>query len=120
MKKTMEYSVLRYIPSQAAGEAINLGILFYDKPTGYCNFRHTQNYNRIIAFDREISKNNLEVLLEGIEQEVIKDNKREFDINKFIKYYINSFKFEKPRLIEYEDLNEIQDELFRLYLSQDA
>lgn len=120
MKKTLKYSILRYMPSHVTGESINLGILFYDQPTGRCQFRHTRNYNRIMAFDEEISRKSIEVLLEGIEQEVNKGNKESFDMDKFIKYYINNFKFEKPHSIEYDNLDETQERLFTEYFSQDT
>ena len=120
MEKVLKYSVLRYSPNIVTGEAINLGILYSDETRGYHSFRYTHNYDRILKFDDTLSKEELVSILEGIEKEINSDKYKEsFDIDSFIKYYINSYYFEKNLSFLYDDLEKGVDDLYAMYLRFD-
>ena len=63
MKKLLKYSVLRYSPSTIAGEKINLGIMFYDIPSGYREFKYSKKFSRLATFDDEIDLTMVKKLL---------------------------------------------------------
>lgn len=101
MEKILKYSVLRYSPSIVSGESINLGILYSDEATGFHSFRFTHRLNRVLQFDDTLSKEKLLNILEGIET-TVSEQKDDFDIDKYIKYYINSYRFERTQI---KDIN---------------
>lgn len=120
MSKLLKYSVLRYFPSIVAGESINLGILYSEEKTGYCSFRFTQNISRIKSFDDELDRDALLDLLKGIEEDVKSDSgKGKFNIDRFIKFYINNFRFDQPQTIVYEKLDTIVERLYKSYFRFD-
>ena len=120
MGKKLRYSVLRYSPSIISGEAINLEILFSADAEGYHSFWFTGNFQRIIRFDDTLDRNVLKDLLTGIQLEVCDlDMEGSFDLDSFIKFYINDFHFEKPRTILYENLDEAVDGLKKTYFRFD-
>ncbi len=120
MEKIIKYSILRYFPTLFGGESINLGILFSDVKTGFCSFRYTSNLQRVQSFDDEIDRRSLVNLLEGIRQEVSNQSENgEFDLDGFIKYYINNYAFDKPQLVKYDDLERTTEELYRTFFRFD-
>ena len=120
MEKILKYSVLRYSPSTLSGERINLGILFSEESTGMHSFYYTKNLNRIKSFDDELDKTALKELLIGISKEVEGEwNNTGFDIQKFTKYYINDFKFDRIQAITYETIEKIISELQKVYFRFD-
>lgn len=120
MEKVLTYSVLRYSPSALSGERINLGILFAEESTGYHSFYYTQNLGRVKHFDDGLNTTILKEFLRGIEEEVAGDwNKENFSIRKFVKYYINDYKFEKPQAIVYDNLKDTINSLVKTYFRFD-
>ncbi len=116
MKKTLKYSVLKYSPAKIPGEFINIGILFSEEAVNYHAFYYSKNIARITKFDDVIDANVLRDFLFGIKQDVEEyDYDENFDIDYYVKFYINDYKFEKPKTIEYEDLEEIIDALKKTY-----
>ena len=58
--------------------------------------------------------------MRGIEEEVAGDwNKENFSIRKFVKYYINDYKFEKPQAIVYDNLKDTINSLVKTYFRFD-
>lgn len=117
MGKLLKYSVLRYSPSKVAGEKINLGIIFSDMESNYREFKYSKKFSRLSTFDDEIDISMVKKLLQGICDDVsgnlfTYDN---FDIDQYTKYFVNDFSFEKPKLIEYDDLDEIVKKLHKTY-----
>ena len=120
MEKLLKYSVLRYLPSKLSGEKINLGILFSEENTGYHSFYCTKNFQRIKYFDDELEKKTLRDFLTEIKEDVESEwNRENFDIDEFIKFYINSFCFEKTASIIYEDLDSMIESLKKAYFRFD-
>ena len=120
MEKVLKYSILRYSPSILAGEKINLGILFSEESVGYHSFYYTRNLGRIKSFDDELNKSVIKEFLLGIEEEITSEWQDDyFDIDKYIKYYINDYKFESPQVIMYDDLNAVISRLKKAYFRFD-
>ena len=120
MEKVLRYSVLRYSPSLLSGEKINLGIVFSEESTGYHSFYYARNLSRINSFDDEIDIPVLKDFLIGIEEEVAGDwFSTGFDIDSFIRFYINDYKFDSTQAILYHDLEEMITTLKKTYFRFD-
>ena len=117
MKKTLKYSVLKYSPSASPDKETNLGILFTEESTGYRFFYHVEDPERITGLDEKLSKPAIKEFLLGIEEEV-SDRRHEnsFDMERFIKYYINDYKFDTPKTVQYDDLDTSIAGLIQNYL----
>ena len=103
MEKVLKYSIFRYSPYLLPGKETVLGILFSEETTGYRSFYYTKDLTQIQFFDDKLDPSILQDLLIGISEEV---KEEKFDIDSFIKFYINDYKFDKPRIITYQDLEE--------------
>ena len=116
MEKILKYSVLRYSPSTVAGEKINLGIIFYDVVSGYREFKYLKKFNRLSTFDDEIDLSMVKKLLQSIEDDVSGNLfSLKFDIEEYTKYFVSDFSFDKPKLIQYDDLNDMIERLHKTY-----
>ncbi len=116
-KKLMKYSVLRYSPSRVSGEHINLGILFDAPEDSFYEFRYIRKYTRLATFDDELNIENVKVLLHDIKSDV--DGNifigNAFNIDEYVKFFINDFCFEKPKAISYEKIEEVVASLHKAY-----
>ena len=112
---TLKYSVLRYSPSPISGEQINLGILICDESTDYREFYSTEKYSRLIAFDDELDIDLIHMLLCGI-REVVTDMAKKFDMEEFIRFYINAFHFDDIKSITYDEMDKTLEYLRITYL----
>ncbi len=121
MEKVMRYSVLRYSPSKISGERINLGILFDSKIDGYHSFMYSRKFSRLSHFSDEVNVNDVKDLLGNIAEDVKGSllSTEEFDIDEYVKYFINDFNFERPKMVAYDDLEEIVDKLYKTYFRFD-
>lgn len=121
MEHILKYSVLRYSPSRVSGEKINLGILFSDENRGLHQFKYSKNFKRLKNFDDEVSIELVKKTLDGISLDVnnslFKDDS--FSIYNYIKFYINSFSFDEPKAIYYEDWDTIIEEINKSYFRFD-
>jgi len=117
MGKYLKYSVLRYSPSKVAGEKINLGIIFSDMESAYKEFKYSKRFSRLSTFDDEVDISMVKKLLQNISDDVSGNlfTYNSFDIDQYTKFFINDFTFEKPKLIEYDDLDEIVKKLHKTY-----
>ena len=116
----MRYSVLRYSPEKITGEFINLGILFSEESMNFHDFHYSNNISRILKFDDMLDSKVLRDFLIGIKKDVLGYPSSEFfDIDMFVKYYINDYVFEKPKYIQYEELDEMLEDLRRTYFRFD-
>lgn len=113
--KCLSYSVFRYVPSKIAGESINIGVLYVDEVSKKAKFSSIKKTNRLCNFDDEIDSKSVLELLKSIEKEVEKSN-LDFSIDAFIKFYINSFCFDKPQKIYYEDFEAKVEQLNKVFL----
>lgn len=121
MEKKLNYSVLRYSPSAISGEKINLGIILCDEESNYREFYFSKKFSRLSSFDDEINLKMVKTLLYGIEEEVSGDlfSYEAFDIEKFTKFYVNDFAFDKPKTISYTDLEDTVSRLKKTYFRFD-
>lgn len=117
MEKILKYSVLRYSPSKIAGEKINLGIMFYDVDSGYRMFKYSRRFSRLSTFDDEIDVAMVKKLLQSIADDVSGNlfTYDKFDIEQYTKYFVSDFTFEKPKSIQYDDLNDMMERLHKTY-----
>lgn len=121
MKKILRYSVLRYSPSKISGEKINLGIAFSDERQGIHEFRHTNRFKRIAGFDDELNIDTIKQLLKGIKTDIdnsLLTNGR-FDLDEYIKFFINDFCFDEPKTIYYEDWDATVERINKSYFRFD-
>ena len=121
MTSIMKYSVLRYSPSKVAGEKINIGILFSDRQGKRVEFRHTSNWQRVKSFDDELDINTLKSFVEGVKLDVdyAMESGASFDLEKYIKFFINGFMFEREQKIQYDDWENTVKKLNSIYLRFD-
>lgn len=120
MRDTLRYSVLRYSPSKVAGETINLGIIYVDEKNDLREFRHTKKLSRIKSFDDEVSLGTVKALLKGIEIDVNQSLlNRQFSLDEYIKFYINNFFFDEPKLIYYENWDETVERINKIHFRFD-
>lgn len=121
MEKILKYSVLRYSPSSVAGEKINLGIIFCDENRGYREFRYSKKFSRLSSFDDEINVTLVRRLLQTIKDDVEGNlfTYDKFDMEEYIKYYVNDFFFDKPKLIKYDSWEEMIERLNKTYFRFD-
>ena len=105
--KQLEYSILKY-HSQQFNENIVLGVLLSNKNNKQHNFYYIKNLEILSKYKEEINCNLVKKLLTSIKEETRNTN---FDIDKFIKYYINDFYFEKVKIINYDNWNDIKNQL---------
>lgn len=120
MNKTLKYSVLRYSPAKVSGELINLGILFCEESINYHAFYYSKNIARILKFDDMLDSRVLKDFLYGIMRDVEEySNEMQFDIDDYVKFYINDYEFDKPKIIEYDDLDTIIGALKKTYFRFD-
>lgn len=117
----IRYSVLRYSPSTVSGEAINLGVLFSEEESGYREFRYTKKFSRIAKFDDTINISKVKDLLKGIKEDVDPTlfSDINFSIDKYVRYYINDYRFDSPKSIEFTDLEATVERIFKTYLKFD-
>lgn len=116
-KKIMKYSVLRYSPSRVSGEHINLGIIYDAHEDGFCEFRCIRKFARLASFDDELNIENVKMLLRNIKDDVGGTifNGNIFNIDEYVKFFINDFCFEKPKAISYDDIEEVVESLHKAY-----
>lgn len=117
MDKIMKYSILRYTPSKISGESINLGIIFDSKIDNYLEFRYTKKFSRLMHFDDEIDMDDVKRIIKSIEEDINDSlfSKNLFDIENYVKYFINNFNFDRPKSIVYDDLEEVITSLHKAY-----
>lgn len=119
MKNILKYSVLRYVPHIDSGESINIGILISDIDNKYKEFYYTSNLSRIKSFDDEINIRRLKSYLNSIDKDVKILDFNKFNIDDYIKFYINSINFADVTLLKYDNIKNAVLSLKKLYLRYD-
>lgn len=119
----VKFSVLSYHPSFLTDEAINIGVLFHCEQKDYTFFKKIKKLKRLQSFDDELSTEFVKIFLEGIEEET-KPNlftaNKKFNIENYIKFYVNEFKFSKIHYFEeVEDLDYFIEEVSKINLRYD-
>lgn len=119
MKSTLKYSVLRYVPHIDSGESINIGILISDIDCKYKEFYYTSNLNRIKSFDDEVNIRRLKSYLNSMTKDVEMLDFNSFNIDNYVRFYINSINFADVTLLKYDDIKDAILSLKKLYLRYD-
>ncbi len=121
MDKVLKYSVFRYRPSIISGETINLGVLFDAQDGVHLEFKHIKKYSRVASFDDELDLDRLKSLISGIRDDVSGTlfTKEQFDIDNYVKFFINDFSFDKPQLFKYSKWDDAVTQLYKSYLRFD-
>lgn len=95
----LHYSVFRYSPLITEGEkfSVVLGILFSSPSEHYCTFQINENlsYHNLCFYG--IEEQCITKLLYAIKGEVEEAHPEQFDIEEYIRFYINDFCFDKVR-----------------------
>lgn len=113
--KCLTYSVFRYVPSKMAGESINLGVLYVDEQNKKAQFSSIKKTSRLCSFDDEVDSKSVLELLKSIEKDVEREH-LDFSLDSFIKFYINSFCFDKPQKVSYDDFEDKVEQLNKIFL----
>lgn len=118
----VRFSVLSYYPSFITEENINIGILFYISNINKAIFCATKNWDRVRAFDDELNINFMKDYLKGVSYEIestLFNFNSVFDIEGFVKYYVNEYKFSTVQSIECENADTFIEETKKIYLKFD-
>jgi hypothetical protein len=103
----LKYSILSYHPSFMTEKSINIGVLIHCVDNGMIKFEKIKQWKRLENFDNELNINFVKIFLEGIEETI--SNSGDFNIDNFIKIYVNEFKFSKVNCIELESEEQIEN-----------
>lgn len=117
----ISYAVLKYYNSIISEECLCVGVAFQNLSTGERYFNYIKNYQRLQVFDDEIDTNFVKLYLGSIREEIecnILDHDIDFDLNLYVKTYVNEFKFSKVFTAETDDEYFIQN-ITKLYLKYD-
>lgn len=119
---TVRFSVLSYYPTFLTNENINIGILFSVEDTSQAYFHSIKNWERAKAFDDELDIDFMKDYLKGITDEVenhLFNYKSKFDIEGFVKFYVNEYKFSSIQTIQTINSEEFIDVTKKIYLKFD-
>ena len=123
MKKTVNYSILKYKPSVLVDESINAGILLEDEQTGYGEFYATTNRERLMNFDTSLTSESIDLVFDSISDEIrreLNNNPSQFKLEQFIKYFINAFHFSRIEHLYVDDVEDALPLLKKQYLIFDS
>ena len=98
-KEYKKFSILRY--ELDTEESINIGVLYHNQLENKKGLLFVDSgfaWDRLAHFDEDLSIKFATIMLEGINDEV--HNAKKFDIEKYIKFFCNEFKFSKVKTYE--------------------
>ena len=110
--KRYKYAVLKYYNSVVSEECLCIGVLFQDVATGERIFNPIKNFKRLEVFDDEIDIEFFRYYLQSIKEEVelnIFNYQKGFDIEQYIKTYVNEIRFSNIYVSDTEDKNFIEN-----------
>ena len=119
---TVYYSVLSYYPSFITNENVNLGVLFYVVENNYASFYSIKRWERVRAFDDEVDIDFMKDYLKGLSQDVesnLFNYQNKFNIEEFVRYYVNEYKFSNIQTVETDEVDIFIDETKKMYLKYD-
>ena len=118
----IEYSPLNYYNNIISDECLCVGILIHNLTTGKRDFRFISNFNRFQSFDDEADPEFIKLYLQGIKEEVeenLFNNGKKFSIEEYIKIYVNSLRFAKPQILNFERNEDYADILSKMFMKFD-
>jgi len=119
---TLQFSVLSYYPSFVTQENINIGLLFYIIDTNEASFYSIRKWDRVRAFDDELDVDFMKDYLKGLSYEVnsgLFSHNIKFDMDQFVKHYINEYKFSRIQTVDCQDVDEFIETTKKVYLKYD-
>ena len=105
----IKFAVLSYYPSIIATENMNVGIIFQNITTNERMFFTLRNWTRLQSFDDEVDTGFMKDYLKGMKSQIeenLINRKKEFDIEEFIKYYVNELRFSEVQTVFVEDADD--------------
>lgn len=127
--KIGKYAVLRYVPDENREEFINIGLVFHCPDDGYIDFKITNNFSRVTAFDDEIDISFLKLILDGIKEDLSQStitgpafedlNSPKF-LDNYTRHFVNQIQFSRVRSIRTENVETDFRDLFRTYVYFDV
>lgn len=94
----IKYSILKYYNSSISEECLCVGILFHNVTTNQRTFNTIKNFKRLGIFDDEINIEFFKYYLSSIKNETennIFNYDDEFNIETYVKTYVNELRFSK-------------------------
>lgn len=107
----IKFAILSYYPSIIATENINVGIIFFNVNSNERRFYHLKNWNRLQSFDDELDISFMKDYLFGLKSQVeenLLNLKKAFDIETFVKYYVNELRFSDIHTATVDDIDEFE------------
>ena len=108
----IKYSILKYYNSTISEECLCVGILFHNITTDQRIFNTIKNFNRLASFDDEINIDFFKCYLSSIKSETennLFNYKDTFDLEHYIKTYVNELRFSKIYTSYNPDANFIEN-----------
>jgi hypothetical protein len=110
----LEYSIMRYCQdpyyylNEDKTKTIPLGILIYEKEKNKKIFLPTKDFSKMEKEDVDLEF--VKIYINSINDDIQKIEN--FTIKDYTKFFVNSFKFDKSIIIEYENFEEKIKDLF--------
>lgn len=121
-----KYAIIRYVPNDIREEFINIGLAFHIPRQGYCKVLFSKNRNRVRAFDDEIDFEILNILQNGIKNDLdaghstvlqpYSDPYQEDYLQKYASTFVNQIQFSEVRTIISTDPLKDEKNLFDIYI----
>lgn len=118
MEREIKYSILKYRPSMVSGESINVGFIVHDESEGRKKFYYSRRFKRLQEFDDELNIETVRFFLEDMAIDIGRE-RESFDIDEYIRFYINAFYFDKVEALACNDIEEAIDLIRKVYLRFD-
>jgi len=123
--KTFNYCVLKYCPSHALGEQVNIGILLLFKESDTARFIFPTNLSRLVALFPAVDINTLEKYLTNLRTkiEVLTEGTnimsqltpKEFIATKVLVPDSNSLYFDELRTSKYDTIDATKEHYYNMY-----
>lgn len=117
----IQFSSLKYYNSCISEECLYVGMLFHNITTGERCFKTIKKLSRLEAFDDEVDIDFFKSYLKSIKDEVedsIFNYGKEFDLESYIKLFVNELRFSKIIITETDD-PKFTANMSKLYLKFD-
>lgn len=115
----VQFSILGYYPTMLVNENITVGIIFKNLDTEEIRFEIARDWQRIVKFDDDADISFMKKYLNGIKIEVennIIDNEKKIELKKYIKSYVNQFKFGEILTCIDDNFDKIIDNTTKIYM----
>jgi hypothetical protein len=100
-------------------DSIVLGVLFHEKEQNFKTFMYREDLAPMHALAPFVYMDIIHKLLQGIKHDVESDvhSKKEFDIQEYTRFYLNSYRFTEIETIQYENLQQTIDRITKEFFA---